>query len=154
MAFSYPHNFHRFFIAYDIPMKLFSYFIRFLPFHRFFIGKKTSSAKTAREVLEARDKGVPEKTRKDALYCCRVWEAWRDNRNSTGPGNKAFKLGIFEEIYLWYATTHVSHNSADDMIQGIWSIFAAINFPHLKHKSCEPMRLCFLVHLEEFSMLK
>ena len=38
----------------------------------------------AQQVLEARDKGVPEKTRKDTLYCCRVWEAWRDNRNSTG----------------------------------------------------------------------
>ena len=38
--------------------------------------------KTAQEVLEARDKGVPEKTRKDTLYCCRVWEAWRDNREA------------------------------------------------------------------------
>ena len=40
------------------------------------------------------------------------------------------------------------------MIQGIWRIFAAINFPPLKHKSCEPMRLCFLVHLEELRYIR
>ena len=40
------------------------------------------------------------------------------------------------------------------MIQSIWRIFAAINFPHLKHKSCEPMRLCFLVHLEELRYIR
>ena len=37
MAFSYPHNFHRFFIAYDIPIVFIGVFIGFLPFYRFFI---------------------------------------------------------------------------------------------------------------------
>ena len=50
--------------------------------------------------------------------------------------------------------THISHNSSDNMIQRIWRIFAAINFPHLKHKSCEPMCLCFRVHLEELRYIR
>ena len=46
--------------------------------------KRFASAKTKKEIVEARKAGVPKKTQDDTIYCYKVWEEWRGHRNSNG----------------------------------------------------------------------
>ena len=43
---------------------------------------KHAAPKTNKEIEEARRQGIPRRTQQDTQYCVRLWEEWRQHRNT------------------------------------------------------------------------